>query len=287
VVSFNGDDSLRKDHPETTAAAPAAVPAIRGSRVRPAHEAQWPWEPRVLVVDDDPVCELAAQRLLKNLGIGADAVAGGADALAVSADWPYVAIFMDCATEAVDRYRTARRIRARDGPEYSPPVIAVTSLARQVCLTSGMDDHIAKPLRLDTLQAACEQLGLVPRPGIPLSPATSRRASGVALLDPPSGQTARGTAELAATFARDALRVLPALWRAANLRDLDALARAASDLAQRAAEAGAARVAALCRELGAAAAGGQVDAAAELEVAVRQALRLTAGTGAHAAEVTR
>jgi CheY-like chemotaxis protein len=277
VVSFNGDDVLRRDHPGTTAAAPAAVPAIGGSRVRPVHDAQWRWEPRVLVVDDDPVCQLAACRLLKNLGIGADAVAGGADAVGASADWPYVAIFMDCASEAVDGYRTARRIRARDGSEYSPPVIAITSLAREVCLASGMDDHIAKPLRLETLQAACEQLGLVPRPGIALGPATSRRTSGVALLDPRPGRTARGTAELAATFARDALRVLPVLWRAANLGDLDVVARVGSDLARWAAQAGAARVAALCRELGAAAAGGQVDAAAELEVAVRQALRLTAG----------
>jgi hypothetical protein len=36
-------------------------------------DAQWRWEPRVLGVDDDPVCQLAARRLFKNLGIAADA----------------------------------------------------------------------------------------------------------------------------------------------------------------------------------------------------------------------
>jgi CheY-like chemotaxis protein len=58
----------------------------------------------------------------------------------------------------VDGYRAARQIRARDGLDHSPPVIAVTSRSREVCLASGMDHHIARPLRLETLQAACESV---------------------------------------------------------------------------------------------------------------------------------
>ena len=231
----------------------------------------------LLVVDDDPVCQLAARRLVKNLGIAADVVATGAEAVTASAEWPYVAIFMDCATEPVDGYRPARQIRARDGLDHSPPVVAVTSLSRDVALASGMDHHIAKPLRLETLQAECEQLGLIPRPGTALEPAAARSASTVALLESSPDLGAGATAELATTFTRDALPVVPALWRAANAGGLNALQRIASDLARRAAEAGAARVAALCRELSELAAGGQADAAAEVEPAVRQALRFTAG----------
>lgn len=48
----------------------------------------------------------------------------------------------------------------------------------------------------------------------------------------------------------------PTLWRAANIGDLDVLERTAADLSQRAAAAGAPRVAALCQELAAAAADG-------------------------------
>jgi CheY-like chemotaxis protein len=261
------------DDAEPTAAAPAAP----STPVAPVRDAQWRWEPRVLVVDDDLVCQLAARRLFKNLGIAADVVADGAEAVKVSAQWPYVAIFMDCATEAVDGYRTARQIRARDGLDHSPPVVAVTSLSREVCLASGMDHHIAKPLRLETLQAECERLGLMPRPGTALEAAATRSASSVALVEIGPDLGAGAAAELVATFARDALSGLPALWRAANAGHLDVLRRAASDLARRAADAGAARVAALCRELSEVAAGGQADAAAEVEAAVRQALRLTAG----------
>jgi CheY-like chemotaxis protein len=231
----------------------------------------------VLVVDDDPVCQLAAQRLFKNLGIAADVVADGAEAVKMSARWPYVAVFMDCATQAVDGYRTARQIRARDGLNHSPPVVAVTSLSRDVCLASGMDHHIAKPLRLETLQAECEQLGLMPPPGTAPEPITVRSASPLPLLEAPPGIGAGQTAALAATFARDVLTSLPPLWRAANTGDLAVLERTAADLSGRAAAAGARRVAALCQELTAAAADGRVDAAAELEPAVRQALRMTAG----------
>jgi CheY-like chemotaxis protein len=275
ATPFNGDGFLSMNDAETTAAAPGSAPSAPSGLTR---DAQWRWEPRVLVVDDDPVCQLAARRLFKNLGIAADVVSDGADAVRVSGEWPYVAVFMDCGTEAVDGYRTARQIRARAGLDHSPPVVAVTSLSREVCLASGMDHHIAKPLRLETLQAECERLGLIPRPGVAPEPAAARSASSAPLLESPPGQGAGGaTAELAATFAHDAVSVLPALWRAANVGDLDVLKRAAADLAGRAEEAGAARVAVLCRELSAAAAGGRADAAAELERTVRQALRLTAG----------
>jgi len=262
------------DDAETTAAQAAVAPAATSGPVR---DVQWRWEPRVLVVDDDLVCQLAARRLFKNLGIAADVVSEGAEAVKVSAEWPYVAIFMDCGTEAVDGYRTARQIRARAGLALSPPVVAVTSLSREVCLASGMDHHIAKPLRLETLQAECEQLGLIPRPGIALEPAAVRSGSATPLLATQPDHRAGATAERAAAFARDAIPVLPTLWRAANAGDLTAIERAASDLAQRAADAGAARVAVVCHELGAAAAAGDADAAAEVEPAVRQALRLTAG----------
>jgi CheY-like chemotaxis protein len=265
------------DDADITAALPAAAPATAGPSAPSARDAQWRWEPRVLVVDDDPVCQLAARRLFKNLGIAADVVADGAEAVAVSAEWPYVAIFMDCGTEAVDGYRTARQIRARDGLVHSPPVVAVTSISREVSLASGMDHHIAKPLRLETLQAQCEKLGLIPRPGTPVEPAAARGASPVALIEARPDVGAGAAAERVAAFAREALPVLPTLWRAANAGDLAVLERVASELTQQAADAGAARVAAFCRELSAAAAAGHADAAAEVESAVRQALRLTAG----------
>jgi CheY-like chemotaxis protein len=231
----------------------------------------------VLVLDDDPVCQLAARRLFQNLGIAADVVGDSADAVKLSSDWPFVAVFMDCGTEAVDGYRTAHQIRASHGLGHSPPVIAVTSLCRDVCLASGIGYHIPKPLRLETLQAECEQLGLIPEPGIRAEPTTARTGSALPLLATRPGASVARTARSAAAFARDARPAVPTLWRAANSGDLAALERTSVALGGAAASAGAARVAGLCQELRDAAAHGRADIAAALEPAVRQALRLTAG----------
>jgi CheY-like chemotaxis protein len=269
VDPFNSDHSLSiRDDP--SAGPPAAGSGAPGDR-------PWRWEPRVLVVDDDAVCRLAARRLFKNLGIAADVARDGAEAVKLSLDWPFVAVFMDCGTDAVDGYRTARQIRASHGLAHSPPVIAVTSLCREVCLASGMDHHILKPLRLETLQAECEQLGLIPQPGIRAEPRPARTRSPLPLLAARPGAPAAQAAESAAVFARDALPALPTLWRAANSGDLAVLDRTATELGEAAANAGAARVAGLCQELSDASAQGQTDAARALELAVRQALRLTAG----------
>lgn len=276
--TLNSDDSLSLSDVDPTtsvlARPPAAASAAAGSSLR---DAQWRWEPRVLVVDDDPVCQLAARRLFKNLGIVADVVADGGQAVSLSTEWPYVAIFMDCGTEAVDGYRTARQIRASHGLEHSPPVIAVTSLSRDVCLASGMDHHIPKPLRLEALQAECERLGLIPQPSAGAESGPGRMASSLPLLDGEPGAAPARSAEAVATFARDTLPALPTLWRAANAGDLAMLERIAAKIGEAASSAGAARVAAVCRELRQAAADGRTATAAALECAVRQALRLTAG----------
>ncbi|MEO6859363.1 MAG: response regulator [Solirubrobacteraceae bacterium] len=91
------------------------------------------WNPRVLVVDDDDICRIAAQRLLEKLGIAVDVARDGQEALNMSAGWPYVAIFMDCAMPNVDGYQAARQIRYRDRESSGALVIVVTTHARQTC----------------------------------------------------------------------------------------------------------------------------------------------------------
>ena len=231
----------------------------------------------MLVVDDDPVCQLAAQRLFKNLGMAVDAIADDAEAVRISAERHHVAVFMDCGSATADGYRAARQIRARAGVENSPPVIAVTSAARDVCLASGMDDHIAKPLRLETLQTACDTHGLVPRTSAAPDQGPAATRSPLPLLDARPGTSPARTASLATAFAHDALPFLPTLWRAANLRDAGVLERVGAHLGERARATSATRVAGLCEEMRGAAAAGEADVAAEIEPLIRQALRLTAG----------
>ena len=45
------------------------------------------WEPRVLVVDDDPICRIAAKGLLERLGLSVDTAADGREAQELAARW--------------------------------------------------------------------------------------------------------------------------------------------------------------------------------------------------------
>src|SRR5579875_1046970 len=94
-----------------------ASSSAEGAAVRaPAVPRRGPgeWEPRVLFVDDDPVVRVAAEHLLRRLGLEVDIAADGLAAVEMSAAWPYAAIFMDCQMPEVDGYSTTREIRTQD-----------------------------------------------------------------------------------------------------------------------------------------------------------------------------
>jgi CheY-like chemotaxis protein len=234
------------------------------------------WEPRVLVVDDDPVVRLAASRLLARLGLVVEVAADGHEAVAMSAAWPYVAIFMDCSMPEIDGYRTTRAIHARDGGDARPLIIAVTSRARHVCLAAGMDHHIAKPVRIDVLEHDCRALGLLPgvRMGDPLALAAAEQVIAAADASPVLARSPRiapeRLADFALAFAARLQRRLPRLWRAANIADGDALLPLAGDLAARADRAHAVRLGALLDAIERLCRTGQPDAAAQI-VATLQA----------------
>jgi CheY-like chemotaxis protein len=63
-------------------------------------------------------------------------------------------IFMDVQMPEMDGYEATRRIRALDLPQAKDvPIIAMTANVFrediEKCLTSGMNDHVGKPLDID------------------------------------------------------------------------------------------------------------------------------------------
>jgi CheY-like chemotaxis protein len=58
----------------------------------------------------------------------------------------------------MDGYTTTGLIRKNEGAGRHTPVIAMTAGAtevdRQRCLTSGMDDYLAKPVKTEHIEAA-------------------------------------------------------------------------------------------------------------------------------------
>ncbi len=115
---------------------------------------------RVLLAEDNPVNRKVALLQLARLGCQAVAVGNGLEVLEACAGRPYDVVLMDCHMPEMDGYEAARQLRQRPGGA-SVYILAMTANAmvgdREKCLAAGMDDYVAKPVRLEHLQAALQR----------------------------------------------------------------------------------------------------------------------------------
>jgi CheY-like chemotaxis protein/anti-sigma regulatory factor (Ser/Thr protein kinase) len=114
--------------------------------------------PLVLVAEDTPVNQVAAERLLERCGCRADIVGNGVEVLHALAAQRYDAILMDCQMPELDGYATTRELRRREKGTHHTPVIGMAARAmtgdREKCLDAGMDDYLVKPMRYQLLANA-------------------------------------------------------------------------------------------------------------------------------------
>ena len=113
-------------------------------------DGQW-----VLIVEDNRVNQLVAEKMLERAGYRWREAADGRDGVKLSAQFGFAAILMDCQMPDVDGYEATAEIRRREGKGDHVPIIAMTALAmegdRERCIAAGMDDYLPKPLRAQQL----------------------------------------------------------------------------------------------------------------------------------------
>jgi CheY-like chemotaxis protein len=105
-----------------------------------------------LVVDDAPVNQLLASRVLEKLGCTVSTAANGAEALELLELQQFHIIFMECHMPVLDGFETTRIIRQGSGGRTvsSVPIVGISASAtadeRALCLVAGMNDHLEKPM---------------------------------------------------------------------------------------------------------------------------------------------
>ncbi len=117
----------------------------------------------VLLADDNPINQKVGLTVLHKLGYACDVANNGVEVLRALEQKTYDVLFLDVQMPEMDGLEVARQIRQRWATEQRPCIIAMTGNAlmgdREKCLESGMDDYIAKPVRVAEIQAALERWG--------------------------------------------------------------------------------------------------------------------------------
>lgn len=107
----------------------------------------------VLLVEDNDTNALLALEILRQIGVSAERVTDGAQAVEAAAARPFDLILMDVHMPVMDGLEATRRIRELADPIAGIPIVAMTANAMKsdeaACLSAGMDAFISKPFKPD------------------------------------------------------------------------------------------------------------------------------------------
>lgn len=117
---------------------------------------------RILIAEDNAVMQELALRQVQRLGLEADLVSNGKQALTASRSTSYSLILMDCQMPEMDGYEATLLIRQEEAARGGHiPIIAMTASAmkgdRENCIAAGMDDYLSKPVGQEQLYRLLEK----------------------------------------------------------------------------------------------------------------------------------
>ena len=147
---------------DETSKAQSTQPLITRHRVREMRDMRLR-EIRILLAEDNTTNQEVALAFLNKMGLQADVVQSGVEAINALEAYPYDIVLMDVQMPEMDGLEATRQIRRPGSTVQNPkiPIIAMTANAmtgdQEMCLAAGMNDYIAKPISLETLRKVLEK----------------------------------------------------------------------------------------------------------------------------------
>lgn len=132
---------------------------------------------KVCIAEDNAINQKIAINFVRKLGFQCEAFGDGQQAVdaldrAIADGKPFHLVLMDVQMPVLDGYNATREIRKKSDPRVRDIlVIAMTASAirgdREKCLEAGMNNYLAKPVRVDTLKQMLESYLHQPARAIP------------------------------------------------------------------------------------------------------------------------
>jgi PAS domain S-box-containing protein len=124
---------------------------------------------RILLVEDNPVNQKLAARMLEKRGHQVTVAGNGREAVTLTQAGAFDLVLMDIHMPEMDGLEASAAIRALErATGEHVAIVAMTALAmagdREKCLQAGMDGYLAKPIRPAELFAALQKHARIPTP---------------------------------------------------------------------------------------------------------------------------
>ena len=113
----------------------------------------------ILVAEDNMINQKVILGILGKFCLNVTIAENGYEAVEYATKNTYDLIFMDCQMPIMDGYEATKKIRANEqNLARKTPIIALTANAmkddKQACFDAGMDDYLAKPIKVELLTSA-------------------------------------------------------------------------------------------------------------------------------------
>jgi CheY-like chemotaxis protein/HPt (histidine-containing phosphotransfer) domain-containing protein len=146
-----------------TAAAALGSTAAAGAQLVTKHAVRESLQGlQVLLVEDNPINQKLAVKLLGKRGVNVDVANNGQEALDAVKNTRYDVLLMDLQMPVMGGVEACRRIRNGEAGDQNVPIVAMTAHAlprdRDSCYAAGMNGFTTKPIQVEQLMAEIERV---------------------------------------------------------------------------------------------------------------------------------